>query len=79
MVTNNEKEMTVEEMLKDMYQDFKKSQEYGTRHRPLLGYNKELEKKEGEIMHHLTVGYLRKSGYKIAVHHNRKKDKNGNI
>lgn len=30
-------------------------------------------------MHHLTVGYLRKSGYKIAVHHNRKKDKHGNI
>ena len=30
-------------------------------------------------MYHLTVEYLRKSGYKIAVHHHRKKDRDGLI
>lgn len=30
-------------------------------------------------MYHLTVGYLRKSGYKIAVHHHRRKNKDGSF
>lgn len=30
-------------------------------------------------MYHLTVSYLRRSGYKVAVHHHRKRDKNGII
>jgi hypothetical protein len=30
-------------------------------------------------MYHLTVSYLRKSGYKVAVFHKRNKDKNGTI
>lgn len=28
-------------------------------------------------MQHLTVGFLRSIGYKIAVHHHRRKDKDG--
>lgn len=30
-------------------------------------------------MYNLTVAYLRSNGYKVAVHHSRKKDNNGTI